>query len=162
MDECIRQIFSSLVAQQLVTKCSTECKCNCWKNMIIVGMLALFCLIVFAFFCTDGHCCFDRWMSWLFLMITTPIAIICLTYLASLLIKRMPDRDKESERQYRMARFILLEMNRCQNQKGAKDIPTLDKDGIKNIEISINAAAEALIKTIEDLAKFIMDCCNKR
>lgn len=41
-------------------------------------------------------------------------------------------------------------------------MPTLDKDGIKNIEISINAAAEALIKTIEDLAKFIMDCCNKR
>ena len=162
MDECIRQICSCLVAQQLVSKCPTKCKCNCWKTVIIVivSMLALLCFVFFALFFACGHCCSDRWMSWLFLMITISIAIVCLSYLASLLIKRMPDRDRECERQYRMARFILLEMNRCQNQKTGEDIHTTDND-IEKVKASINASAEALIKTIEDFAKFIKDCCNK-
>lgn len=159
MDECIRQVCSCLVAQQLISKCPTECKCNCWKTVIIVivSMLALLCFVFFALFFAS----FDRWMSWLFLMITIPIAIVCLTYLASLLIKRMPDRDRECERQYRMARFILLEMNRCQDKKTGEVIHTTDND-IEKVKASINASAEALINTIEDLAKFIKDCCNKK
>lgn len=77
--------------------------------VVIMGLMSFLC--VFAAYglgnyecikccsCCNFNTCLEVKMCLQMLSILT--GVICLSYLASLLIKKMPDLDKESEREYR-------------------------------------------------------------
>ena len=77
----------------------------CWYKVAMGSLVFVIVLCIFA--CCSCLCCgckdsITQLATQLCVqLVVIPTALICLTYLASLLIKKMPDLDKESERKYR-------------------------------------------------------------
>ena len=170
MEECIKQLCSYLVAQQLVEQNATKGKSKTWWTYaVMMGLLLAVVIFLPVIFCFFKSFNFNVWKDCVFLIATIPTSIVCLTYLASLLIKRMPDRNKEYEQRCRMVRNLMLEINRCKKQHSSIDDATvsdIEKDNKKEeikqkINATIKNAFDAISRAVSDIVDIIMDNCNK-
>ena len=135
---------------------------RCWGSCLVALTIVIIVVCFVACLC---KCCYQcHWLSQCLQIIVVPIAIVCLTYLASLLIKKIPDSDMEAERHCRMARMLLVEINR----KGESPKPksTFEECDVNNLLQSLDASTKTITDAIEkasaELSKALKDFYHKK
>lgn len=153
MGNYVKQLCNYLVVRDLVGRNHNEshwckwCVFLLWA-IVILGLIYVCTLII------DGNC-----RDWYFL-INIPLFILCSTYIVSILIKRMPDSNREDERNCRMARFFLQEMNRCQNHQNERMDDTskrTETDEFKKMQEETDTLIKNALDSISLLIKKLVE-----
>ena len=99
-------IYEDLIAGTPPSVCQHKAT-RCWMGIVMVILASIILLMLVEIFCLYCSNKLSECSLVCLLILTIPTSFICVTYIISLLIKRLPDKDKSEERQYRFAQFYL-------------------------------------------------------
>lgn len=126
-----KNLCNYLVVRELLSDDKSDTKCCSWTVCIVIAILLLMAIGVGGgcFLLCSTCCCLRGCVYVCMALVTLPVALACLTYLAVLLIKRLPDSSKEKEMRYRFAQFCLAELNKEKNIGDVKHEDSCDAEG---------------------------------
>jgi hypothetical protein len=155
MEDFKKKWCNYYVVRDLLSDDKSDTKYCCWIVVIVIMILLLVAISVgvgHVLFC-PCCCCMKGWIGICLTLFTIPVAMICLTYLATLLIKRMSDADKEKELRYRFAQFCLAELNREKKNDDVKHEASCDVEAwqecVEKVEIKIKESFKAVCEIIK-------------
>lgn len=112
MDE--KRIYEDLIAGTPTKVCQL-------KEFLVIGVVnailsCAICLMLLVLICCFSMSKLSECSCICLLIVTIPTLLFCTTYIIGLCIKRLPDKDKSEERQYRFAQFYLSKIQKEEKQ----------------------------------------------